>query len=299
MRIQLLRLVFSFLLSAMALLSCNRAAAELTYPYYRFATPYLCLAKTCEDEGHWGSDLAIYSRYLWRGMQLSHGHPVLQPDLWLYYNGVKAMAWGNLDLVKYRFDQVNLYLDYSNDFDSYFLFSFGIAQYIFIRQKAIFVPKQCRNLLLKEQNGDNVSHCSRRRKQETELYLSIAAEDYLFLPALTVYREIGDLRGWAATLSAMYCIDQICLCREHIPFNMRIEADISWRSCRYNRQYYGVNSNSLADANLIISFPFCFKGRWAIAPTIKGTTLVREKFREARPHNSAHIAYGISFSGAW
>lgn len=289
----------------------------------------------CSDCGHYGTDLAIFSRYLWRGIQMSQGDPVAQLDIWAYYNGFKVLAWGNFDLSRSKFDQVNLIADYTTDFDSGYWFAGGIIHYIYRRQKIpCGCPKRKPGPCPKRHHSHESCHtcgCGtttnttnntivnagnnlvpippipslspepqiyRRRKQDTELYLSYLPGG-MFHPALTVYKDIAFIRGWSFTLSGMYCTDHLCFQNSFFLVNLQIAADISWRSHRYNRVYYCISRNGLADANLSISFPFCWKCNWTIAPTVKGCTLVKQSFREARPGNSAHIAYGITFSGAW
>jgi len=51
------------------------------------------------------ADVAILSKYIWRGQELSHDSIVVQPSMTVSYMGFSGNLWGNLDTDQYKSDE--------------------------------------------------------------------------------------------------------------------------------------------------------------------------------------------------
>ncbi|HKX11903.1 MAG TPA: hypothetical protein VJP40_02030, partial [bacterium] len=68
--------------------------AEDTTPVYSGETGDKLIPDDESDGLGWGLEADFVSQYVWRGIALSEG-PVLQPSLWLSYQGAIFSVWGN------------------------------------------------------------------------------------------------------------------------------------------------------------------------------------------------------------
>jgi hypothetical protein len=338
MKRSMLSLVFAFVLLCPAIFSIGYALDGETYctslpplpppelPPATTSTRYEVIEECCSSE--YGVDVSFFSRYLWRGLQMSQGHPVSQQDIWVSYGDFKLMVFGNFDLDDKRYDQFNYYIDYSSDFGTGFLMAIGAIYYDFLHQKKPYFltcfrnsQENCCGLNSSSSSSSSSSNenicgacysleenvCNlaatknvvvyKNRRQATEFYFSFLLGGR-FSPVFTIYRSWGHIRGYSLTASAEYCTDHLCFGDKIYMVNMMVEGDISWRSHGYNKEYYGVSKNSIADVNVAVSFPLSWHD-FIIAPMVKANTLVPYKFRDKFPHSSAHIAYGVMLSGSW
>ncbi|MFH1861827.1 MAG: TorF family putative porin [bacterium] len=67
-----------------------------------------------------GADLAIKSKYIWRGIPFNQ-EAVFWPDFWLYWNGFTFTAFGSMELTdifgnQNKFTEVDYYFDYTRSF---------------------------------------------------------------------------------------------------------------------------------------------------------------------------------------
>lgn len=118
-------------------------------------------------------ELGVFSKYVWRGYELSDDGIVIQPSLTVGYKGVSVNLWGNLDTNasgddgddETQFNETDLTLSYEK--------SFGMVT-------------------------TDVGYCYYAldgMKDSQELFASIGLDVFL-APTLTVYREISYLPGW-------------------------------------------------------------------------------------------------------
>jgi hypothetical protein len=71
-----------------------------------FFIQIMCLGSVfAEEEGPSASaDIAILSKYVWRGQELSRDSMVIQPSMTISYMGFSGNIWGNLDTDQYKND---------------------------------------------------------------------------------------------------------------------------------------------------------------------------------------------------
>jgi hypothetical protein len=125
-----------------------------------------------EEKPTASADVGVFSKYVWRGYELSDESVVIQPSATVGYRGFSLNLWGNLDTDLDRvgdddseFNEIDMTLSYNKSFGPVRL---GVG-YIYYGLDGI--------------------------DDAEEIYLSVGL-DVLLSPTLIVYREIADLQGW-------------------------------------------------------------------------------------------------------
>lgn len=128
-----------------------------------------------EEKPTASADVSVFTKYIWRGYELSDDSIVFQPSMTIGYKGFSMNLWGNLDSDledsdptihdKAEWTETDLTLAYDTNIGPVGL---GVG-YIYYGLDGI--------------------------DDSQELYLS-ADLDVLLSPTLTVYREIAHLPGW-------------------------------------------------------------------------------------------------------
>jgi hypothetical protein len=125
-----------------------------------------------EEKPTASADVGVFSKYVWRGYELSDDSLVIQPSVTVGYRGFSLNLWGNLDTDLDRvgdddseFNEIDMTLSYNKSFGPVGL-GVGFIYY----------------------GLDGIDDAE-------EIYLSVSL-DVLLSPTLTVYREIADLQGW-------------------------------------------------------------------------------------------------------
>jgi hypothetical protein len=147
-----------------------------------FFNAFGCWAE--EEKPTAGADLGIFSKYIWRGYELSDNGPVIQPSASVGYKGFGFNLWGNLDLnvddgagnETSQFNETDMTLSYDTNIGPVGL---GVG-YIYYGLDGTF--------------------------DSQELYVS-AAWDTILAPTLTVYREIDHYPGWYVNFSISHSFD--------------------------------------------------------------------------------------------
>ncbi|MBW2120097.1 MAG: hypothetical protein JRF53_11830 [Deltaproteobacteria bacterium] len=125
-----------------------------------------------EEKPTASADVGVFSKYVWRGYELSDDSVVIQPSSTVGYRGFSLNLWGNLDTDfdgvtddDSEFNEIDMTLSYDKSFGPVGL---GVG-YIYYGLDGI--------------------------DDAEEVYLSVGLDVFLS-PTLTVYREIADLQGW-------------------------------------------------------------------------------------------------------
>jgi Bacterial protein of unknown function (Gcw_chp) len=125
-----------------------------------------------EEKPTASADVGVFSKYVWRGYELSDDSIVIQPSVTVGYRGFSLNLWGNLDTDvdgtlddDSEFNEIDMTLSYDKSFGPVGL---GVG-YIYYGLDGI--------------------------DDAEEIYLSVGL-DVLLSPTITVYREIADLQGW-------------------------------------------------------------------------------------------------------
>ena len=144
-------------------------------------------AAMCEEADGPTADftLGLYSKYVWRGYELSKDSLVVQPSVTVGYKGFAFNLWGNLDT-----DQTtDLYSEDGNNWNetdmtvsydgSYGLLGYTVGYIYYALDGA---------------------------DDSQEIYGAISF-DVMASPTLTVYREIASAPGWYITLDVSHSFD--------------------------------------------------------------------------------------------
>lgn len=131
-------------------------------------------------------DVGVFSKYIWRGFELSDDSVVIQPSVTVGYKGFSVNVWGNLDT---HFNDMDPTTDdgakwNETDFTAAYERSFGPvnlgAGYIYYALDGV--------------------------DDSQEVYFS-AGLDVLLSPTLTVYQEIYHLPGWYFNFGISHTFD--------------------------------------------------------------------------------------------
>lgn len=145
-----------------------------------------CALSGWADEGKptAGADLGVFSKYIWRGYELSDNGPVIQPSATVGYKGFSFNLWGNLDTTvddgsgkeTSQFNETDMTLSYER---SYGPWNLGIGYIYYALDGAL---------------------------DSQEVYVS-AGLDTILSPTLTVYREIDHYSGWYINLGISHSFE--------------------------------------------------------------------------------------------
>jgi len=130
------------------------------------------------------ADLAVglYSKYVWRGFELSKDSMVIQPSLTVSYKGLGLNLWGNLDT-----DQtLDLYSENGANWNETDMTASYDGSYDMIDYSLGYIYYGL--------EGANDAQ---------EVYGSISI-DTLLSPTLTIYREFSKYPGWYTTLGVSH-----------------------------------------------------------------------------------------------
>jgi hypothetical protein len=146
-----------------------------------FGSINLCAAEEAKPTA--SADIGVFSKYVWRGYELSKDSVVIQPSITVGYKDVSLNLWGNLDTHDYNdpqhdsnFNETDMTLSYSKSFG---MVNLGVG-YIYYGLDAV--------------------------EDSQEIYLS-AGIDTLLSPTLTVYREIAHLPSWYISFGVSHSIE--------------------------------------------------------------------------------------------
>lgn len=128
-------------------------------------------------------DVGAFSKYVWRGYELSDDSIVIQPSITASYKDVSINLWGNLDTDtpgddrdEAQFNETDLTLSYEKNFG---MIATGVG-YIYYGLDGM--------------------------DDSQELYASIGLDVFL-APTLTAYREISHLPGWYFNFSLSHSFE--------------------------------------------------------------------------------------------
>ena len=128
------------------------------------------------------ADVGVFSKYMWRGFELSDESAVIQPSMTVEYKGFSVNLWGNLD-TDYddtgdsEFNETDYTLAYGTSIGDYDL-SIGYIYY----------------------GLDGLEDAE-------EFYGSITAAKCPVAPTLTIYREIAAAQGWYFNLGISHSFE--------------------------------------------------------------------------------------------
>ena len=166
------------------------------------------------------ADIGIYSKYIWRGMQLDE-NPVLQGGVTASHDaGFYANVWGNYslqdDYAPQGLNEVDFTVGYAGTLDIVD-YDFGFIYYSF----------------------PNTPLAS-----TSEIYGGVALNNMVVTPSLYVYYDVDECNGFYAVADMNYSTNMT----EEV--SIEIGASMAWASSNFNSFYYGDSSSMLSDASV-------------------------------------------------
>ncbi len=197
------------------------------------------------------ADLALNSKYLWRGLELNED-PVFQPEICIGYKGFSAAVWGNMELTDVYndhgadgdtgdFTELDYIVDYSGSL-SRFNYSVGAIYYDF-------------------------PHTS--FTDTLEIYVALGY-DCLLSPTLTVYRDLRANDGYYVTAGISHDFDL----QFFLNSTLSTSATVGCANRRMTRYYYGERKTAVTDALVSASLSIPVTKHIAIAPSVHYSALI-------------------------
>jgi hypothetical protein len=212
-----------------------------------------------EEKPTGDATVAVLSKYIWRGYELSRNSIVVQPSMTIGYKGFSANVWGNLDTHPYysgtdpdksyssTLNETDVTLSYSKTLG---LFTLG-GGYIYYGLGSL--------------NPD-----AAKRLDAQEIFASVGLNTILS-PTFTVYREVDHYRNWYFLLGVSHAFE----------FNKRISlklaATASYLLSTDETTYPKFDDNAAAtsdkfsnfhDGNLTVSLPIKATSNITLTPTV-------------------------------
>ena len=217
-------------------------------------------APLCAEEGKPTGDatVAVLSKYVWRGYELSRDGIVVQPSLTAGYKGFAVNLWGNLDTSPYysgtdnkrymsSWNETDVTLSYSKTIG---LFNLG-GGYIYYGLGAL--------------NPDTA-----KRMDSQEIFVS-AGLNTLLSPTLTVYKEIDHYHNWYFLLGISHAIEL------NKTVSLKLAATASYLLSTDEMTYPQFDDNASATSNkfsnlhdgtLTFSLPIKATSYFTLTPTV-------------------------------
>lgn len=127
------------------------------------------------------ADIGMFSKYVWRGFELSKDSLVIQPSVTAEYKGFSVNLWGNLDTdnkvtKESEFNETDLTVAYDTSIGD---FDIGVG-YIYYALEGANDPE--------------------------EIYGSVCAAAIPLAPTLTIYRDLTEFIGWYLNLGISHSL---------------------------------------------------------------------------------------------
>lgn len=212
-------------------------------------------------------DLPVLSAYVWRG-QVLNDQAVLQPALTLTRGDFSVQAWFNMNFTDRvtgkasQFSEVDLGGTYSHRVGPASL-SVGYIEYMFPNQ-TVFVTAPGSTT----PQGEAV-------KSTREVYLSVTCPDWIVVPALTVYRDVGEGEGTYAQ-AALAWTKPVC---SNVSFTLSGSA--GYADATYDAFYFGVDKAAVSDGNIGAMLAIKATDAITITPMVQYTVLFDSTVKEA------------------
>lgn len=128
---------------------------------------FTSVAALAEDKPEANLTVGAYSKYVWRGQELSDNSMVIQPSMTVSYKGIGFNLWGNFDTDlegsdRYKWNETDMTISYDGSFQ---MLSYGVG-WIYYALDGV--------------------------EDSQDVYLSLSL-DTILAPTLTVYRDISGL----------------------------------------------------------------------------------------------------------
>jgi len=176
-----------------------------------------------------GTDLAVKSKYVWRGMPFND-EAVFWPDAWLYWNGFTLTVFGSLEMTDVyenqgKFTEVDYYFDYSRSFGNINA-SIGYAHYEYPNTDFLITG---------------------------ELYGSVSTDFKIVSASLTAYYDIREVEGLylLPSVSRTFCI---------APIDPTLTLSLGYADKKHNLYYFGLEKAGFTDLTTSLALSYAPPG---------------------------------------
>jgi uncharacterized protein (TIGR02001 family) len=175
------------------------------------------------------ASIGFYSKYVWRGFELSKDSIVIQPSLTASYKGFSANLWANLDTDVYDADGANWNeTDFTLSYDgAYEKLGYGVG-WIYYALEGVDEPV--------------VTEAASEISDTQEFYATVSY-DVLLSPSLTIYYDTDSFAGaWYVDLS----IEHSIAINENLSLDLGLSLSYLDDNDSYNALHNGLLSASMS-----------------------------------------------------
>jgi hypothetical protein len=221
-----------------------------------------------------GFTLDYFSKYIWRGQNLSNGS-VFQPFIYLSKYGFTGTIWSTQDWTSVNgksgeFTEVDYSLEYTNAIP----YIDGVDWLIGI---IYYDP-------LGSQADDTA-----------EVYGGLTFNNLPLAPSVKIYRDVDEVKGTYYQFSLGHTIEKIAKWKDRCYCDLVFGASLGYGNSEYNRGNFDVSGGKLNDLTLSAALPICLGNCWIIKPSINYSTMLAGTIRDATD-KSDNLWFGVGLS---
>lgn len=216
-----------------------------------------------------GADLAVKSRYVWRGMPFNE-ESVFWPDAWVNWNGFTVTIFGSMEMTDVyenagKFTEVDYYLDYSRTFGNVSA-SVGYAHYEYPNTDFLITG---------------------------ELYASVSTDFKFFSGSLTAYYDIREAEG-------LYLQPSVSRTFSLAPVNPTLTLSLGYADKKHNAYYFWLEKSGLTDLTTSLSLSYSPPGPIGNYLTFSGdlnyAKILDSELADQFPDGDSNFWWGIGLS---
>jgi hypothetical protein len=117
-------------------------------------------------------------------------------------------------------------------------------------------------------------------------------------PAVTLYYDVGEIHGAYVQFSLGHTIEKFHTFGEGRRCDLSFVVSLGYAGSAYNRDYWGVDEDTLNDLAFSVSMPICFAGDWTLTPSANYVMLVDSDIRQSDAYDTSsdYFFAGIGIS---
>ena len=224
--------------------------------------------------GPWSfsADMALVSKYVWRGQNVTDGL-VLQPNVAVGYEGFSAGVWGNWEMEDVNGRQGDFTeLDYTFGYDFQWEMLSVSTGYIYYDFPG---------------GGPDTQ----------ELYLGLGL-DVPLNPSVTVYWDVDQANGTYIAFGLGHSFEEIVRFDDNTAMGMDLGVTLGHGSPGYNEFYFGEDDPAFGDLTLSMGLPIGLGDKVTVTPNLNWSTLLDSGIRRGATEDD-NVFGGVTVSIAF
>lgn len=216
-----------------------------------------------------GADLAVKSKYIWRGMPFND-EAVFWPDAWLYWSNLTVTIFGSMEMTdiygnQNKFTEVDCYFDYSRTLGNVGL-SFGYAHYTY-------------------PNTDYLT--------TGEFYGKVTGDAQFIQASLSAYWDVKEAEGFYITPSISRSFST--------PYvQPSLSLSVGYANKNHNIYYFGIDKSGFTDLTTTLSLSYApptSLGKYlAISGDLNYAVILDSELADAYPNAESNFWWGIGIN---